>query len=185
MATPTTLPASFVSGAVLEAAQLNNLRGAFRVLQVVSAVKTDTFTTTSTTYTDVTGLSVSITPSATSSKVLIIAQIAVGNVNGGANGFFQLTGGNSGTYIGDAASNRVRSVFGGYSSANQGEVLSSFSVVYLDSPATTSATTYKVQGRVGTIGPTPTLYVNRSQVDADTNAHGRGASSITVLEISA
>jgi hypothetical protein len=37
MATPTTLPASFVAGNILTAAQLNNLRGAFRVLQVVQA----------------------------------------------------------------------------------------------------------------------------------------------------
>jgi hypothetical protein len=44
MATPTTLPATFVAGNVLEAEQLNDLRGAFRVLQTVSTTKTDTFT---------------------------------------------------------------------------------------------------------------------------------------------
>jgi hypothetical protein len=37
MATPTTLPASFVAGSILTAAELNDLRGAFRVLQVVNA----------------------------------------------------------------------------------------------------------------------------------------------------
>ena len=48
MATPTTLPATFVAGNVLTAAQMNDLRGAFRVLQIVSTTKTDTFTTSNT-----------------------------------------------------------------------------------------------------------------------------------------
>ena len=42
------------------------------VLQVVQDVKLDTFTTSSTSFTDVTGLSVDITPSSTSSKVLVL-----------------------------------------------------------------------------------------------------------------
>ena len=153
------------------------------VLQVVSTTKTDTFSTTSTSFTDVTGLSVAITPKFSTSKILVIAQISIGMTNGTGYGFVQLAGGNTSAYIGDAASNRVRCVFGGYSSANQGEVITSNSIVYLDSPATTSATTYKLQGRVGTVGTSPTLYVNRSAVDGDTTAHGRGASSITVMEI--
>ena len=41
------------------------------VLQVVSTTKTDFFSTTSTTYVDVTGLSATITPSSTSSKILV------------------------------------------------------------------------------------------------------------------
>ena len=49
MATPTTLPASFTAGQVLTAAQMNDLRGAFRVLQVVQATKANTFSTTSAT----------------------------------------------------------------------------------------------------------------------------------------
>ena len=42
-----------------------------KVLQVVSTAKTDTFSTSSTSFTDITGLSVAITPSATSSKILV------------------------------------------------------------------------------------------------------------------
>ena len=72
MATPTALPASFTAGDVLTAANMNLLRGAFRILQVVSTTKDDTFTSSSTTFTDVTGVSVSITPSSTNSKVLVI-----------------------------------------------------------------------------------------------------------------
>jgi hypothetical protein len=44
------------------------------VLQVVSTVKTDTFTTVSSSYVDVTGLSVSITPTSATSKILVLVQ---------------------------------------------------------------------------------------------------------------
>lgn len=182
MATPTNLPASFVSGAVLTAAQLNDLRGAFRVLQVVSTAKTDTFTTTSATYTDVTGLTATITPSSTSSKILIIAQVATGLPNNDSMGNLRISGGNATNYVANAASTRVQAVYGGYVNPALTGVIWSFSMVYLDSPATTSATTYAVQGRKGSTG---TVFINRSGVDTDDPNISRGASSITVMEISA
>lgn len=152
-----------------------------KVLQVVQTVKTDTFTTTSTSYTDVTNLSATITPSATSSKILIIAQISQGQTNNANAGHFRLSGGNSTNYVGDTASNRTRSVFGGGQGANMASNIYALTIVYLDSPSTTSATTYKVQGLVSSGA---TLYLNRSQGDVDDAYHGRGASSITVMEIS-
>ena len=182
MATPTTLPATFVAGNVLQAAQLNDLRGAFRVLQVVSTSKTDTFSTTSTSFVDITGLSATITPSSTSSKILLVAQLCWGGTGTTTSmGFFQFAGGNAGTYIGDAASNRIRSVFGGLNVPDQANLTYSAPMVYLDSPSTTSATTYKVQMKVSAA----TGYINRSQADSDDGQRARGASSLTVLEISA
>jgi hypothetical protein len=72
MATPTNLPASFVSGAILTAAQQNDLRGAFRVLQVIYST-TATFTTFGdTTYAD-SNLTATITPQSTTSKILVLA----------------------------------------------------------------------------------------------------------------
>lgn len=187
MATPTTLPASFVSGAVLTAAQMNNLRGAFRVLQVLQDTKLDTFSTTSTTYTDVTGLSIAITPSDTNSKILVIAQVNIStSTTNQQSAHIQLAGGNSGTYVGDAASNRVRaaaSTHNFWSEYYASAVPISTSIVYLDSPATTSATTYKVQMRVSS--NTITGYVNQSGVDTDSAVYARVPSSITVMEISA
>ena len=73
MATPTNLPAAFVSGAILTADQMNNLRGAFRVLQVIRDTDTTTRSTTSSSFTDVTGVSVTITPQSTTSNILVIA----------------------------------------------------------------------------------------------------------------
>ena len=179
MATPTTLPSTFTSGQVLTAAQMNNLRGAFRILQVVSTAKTDAFTTTSTSFTDVTGLSVSITPSATSSKILVMAYVMAG-VSGDIALNARLMRDTTAIFIGDTAGSRPRDTFyTGFNAANLGMP---FSPVFLDSPNTTSATTYKVQVFVNS----GTAYINRSASDRDTTAYdGRSASSITVMEISA
>jgi hypothetical protein len=150
---------------------------------VVQAVKTDTFTTTSDTYTTVTGLSTSITPTSNTSKVLVIAQISVGLSNADAMGHFKVTRGGTEIYVGDASSSRVQNVFGGYNYVNNQGLLVSQSIVYLDSPATTSATNYRVEARRGNAAGT--ARVNLPQ-DGTNNANfGRGVSSITVIEVAA
>lgn len=180
MATPTTLPATFVAGNVLTAAQMNNLRGAFRVLQVVSTTKTDTYThSTGATFSSVTGLSAAITPSATSSKVLVIAQVSFGGNNGST--WFKITGGNTASYVGDAASNRTRIASASLPAVNT--QMNNAILLYLDSPASTSAITYQVQIAAG--DNATTTYVNRTPTDTDTTTYTRGASTITVMEISA
>ena len=185
MATPTTLPAAWTTGQVLTSTALNNLRGAFRILQVVSTAKTDTFTTTSTTYTDITGLTATITPSSTSSKIMIFAQVSfsVGPSAGNA-AFFRINGGNASSFIGNGSSTRTQAAIFGPNATGWtiGLTAVTYPIIYLDSPATTSATTYAVQGRTGTAG---TLYLNRSEIDTDSANYGRLTSSITVMEISA
>ena len=179
MATPTTLPSTFVAGDVLTAAQMNNLRGAFRVLQVVSTTKTDTFTTTSTTFTDVTGLTVSITPSSTSSKILVIGSLSASDDYGSQAGSARFARGGTGIFVGDTAGSRTS----GFSPAPSfaGTFLT-MGATYLDSPASTSALTYSWQVALAGAG---TFYVNRSKTDTNSAAFQRAASSITVLEISA
>ena len=71
MATPTNLPAVAVSGEILTAAYVNNLRGAFRVLQVIAG-STNTQTGKSTGTYGTSTLSAAITPQATSNKVLVM-----------------------------------------------------------------------------------------------------------------
>ena len=178
MATPTTLPASFTAGQVLTAAQMNNLRGAFRVLQVVTTAKTDTFSTTSTSMTDVTGLSVSITPSSADSKVLVLVQLNGGNDGSSTNFFGNLVRGATTIDVGDAAGSRAAVTFFSEASVQ----LSTQTAVFLDSPATTSATTYKIQIRTQGVG---TVFVNRRGTDNDATERPRTASTITVMEISA
>jgi hypothetical protein len=180
MATPTTLPASFSSGAVLTAAQMNNLRGAFRVLQIVSTTKTDTYThNTGRTFSSVTGLTAAITPSATSNKVLVIAQISMSG-NNGAN-WLKITGGNSASYVGATAGSRIPVATSQVLAATV--AMTNVVMLYLDSPATTSATTYGVE--IAAQDGATTTYINRTPTDTDNNTFARAASTITVMEISA
>jgi hypothetical protein len=179
MATPTTLPATFVAGNVLTAAQMNNLRGAFRVLQVVSTTKTDTFSASvaSAGITDVTGLSATITPSSTSSLILCIAQVGKGTY-----GALVLKRGTTEIAIGAAAGSRNQ--ISSNAIGIDGNQPTYVGMHILDNPATTSATTYQVALHQS-VASTTTLYCNRSDTDTDSANASRTASTITVMEISA
>jgi hypothetical protein len=180
MATPTTLPASFTAGQVLTAAQQNALRGAFRVLQVVSTSKTDTFTTASTSYVDITGLSVSITPQSTTSKVLVIVQLSASQTFGTNQCATRLVRDSTAIDIGDTAGSRSSAL--AQVRGLSADTPLTIPATFLDSPATISALTYKMQAINLSAG---TFYVNRSTTDTDNSTHVRTASTITVMEISA
>jgi hypothetical protein len=190
MATPTTLPATFVAGNVLTAAQMNDLRGAFRILQVVTTTKTDTFvsgTVSQGADVDITGLSVSITPSSTSSLVLVVADVTGAVAVSGNRAFFAINLYRGATAIsrGDTAGSRTRisKITGDEGAAT---ALQSLTAIHVDSPATTSATTYKVAAvNALTVNATATVYVNRTITDTDSNIWMRTPSSLTVMEISA
>ena len=154
------------------------------IVQIKQTTKTDTFSTSSQSYTDVTGLSVSITPTSSSSKIFIILDIKVGAGHEDAAFAGRLVRGSTAIYVGDAASNRTQASFGtSRQSGNAGyDVIQDRQAVFLDSPSTTSATTYKVQV-TGNNGR-DTL-VNRAYDDSDDDNSPRVASSITVMEVSA
>ena len=177
--TTLTLPAT--SGTVLTSANIGSNLPTGSVLQVVSAAKTDTFSTTSTSMVDVTGLSVSITPSSTSNKIIILYQLN-GGVDPNVQGIFmQLARDSTAIFIGDAASSRPRNTCTIVPLSQYGVQTASGS--FLDSPSTTSSTTYKIQmmvnGGGGNLG-----YVNRSVADRNTSLYDpRTSSSITVMEV--
>jgi hypothetical protein len=174
MATPTNLPASQTTGNVLTAAYVNDMRGAFRNLQLVQTNLSTITSTTSSTATDITGFSVSITPQSTSNKVLVTVNLNVGFASADDTYFYLYRG-----------STAIAGGTGGTTSAaayRRGNIISdtgmdTITLSFLDSPATTSATTYKMQWstRVGT------LYANRRGSDTLVAT----ASTITVEEISA
>jgi len=151
------------------------------ILQVVSTAKTDTFTTSSTSYTPITGLSATITPRSTSSKILVLAQISHGFPSGNGYGFFKVTRGGTDIYKGDTAGSRTTGVFGGYSSVDLTIAMESGSIMTLDSPSTTSSITYQAEVVLGGAGTL--AYINRSASDNDNAQRGRGASSITLIEV--
>lgn len=148
-------------------------------VQVVQTVKTDTFTTSSATWTDLTGLSASITPSSSSSKVLINISLCFQG-DAATQGYAQLVRGSTAIAIGDANGSRVRFTLNQY--VNQVNEARTLSFMFLDSPATTSSTTYKIQ--LQNQANSGTIYVNRSTTWANDATSGTGISSITLMEIS-
>ena len=152
------------------------------VLQVVSTTKTDSFSAQSASLVDITGLSVAITPSATSSKVLIMVQCHI--VGDNSNLLLQLLRGSTAIYQGDASGSRGRgSMVGLYDASNGTGAYGAGAnhIHFLDSPSTTSATTYKLQGAV--LDSSNTFYIGRTQYDLDNANASRVPSTITVMEI--
>jgi len=150
------------------------------VLQVVQTAKTDSFTTTSTSYVDITGLSLSITPSSASSKILVLYNVNGSTPGDTMHGYLTLIRNSTEIFKADTAGSR-RSATSVINTATQQQF--TYSAAYLDSPATTSATTYKVQA-LSSNGTS--LSINRSARDADLLAYdGRTVSSIIALEIAA
>ena len=150
--------------------------GGGKLGQVVSTALKSTVTTTSTTYVDVTGLTVDITPTATDSKVLVQVSMNVEPTNGYISSIKLVR--DSTDIVGDAAGDRDRGTFwvkGHYASTMYNQAL-----LYLDSPATTSAVTYKMQWLVETGG---TYALNRTVSDEDSTGRPRNLSTITVMEI--
>lgn len=145
------------------------------IKQVVQAVKTDTFSWASGSFTDITGMSVSITPTNASNKILILVNCPVSTSSADAVDL-RLVRNSTAICIGDAASVRIQASVSGLF---QSDVTSPCSIMFLDAPATTSATTYKIQGFLST----GTGYGNRSSSDNDNTAHYRLASTITVMEV--
>jgi hypothetical protein len=158
-----------------------SLIGGGKVLQVVSTTKTDTFTTTSS-MVDITGLSVNITPSATTSKILILSAVNGSQEVGVTRGYLILKRDSTDIFIGTDLGSR----FGGsgsFSSMAASIASPTVSTCFLDSPSTTSQVTYKWQG--GNKGNAGSFYINRTDSDSNDSTQIRLASSITVMEIGA
>ena len=162
MATPTTLPAAFVAGDVLLAEQLNDVRGAFRILQVVSATYSTQITTTSGTYVT-SNLTATITPTSDTSQIYIVCTGNFGNTGAGYVRATIFRGTVTGTNL--AAGTQFSNTYALHPLP--------FAMNYLDSPATTSATTYTL-GYFST-NPAATAYM-----------HAAPATSVlTLMEVSA
>ena len=138
--------------------------------QVVTADKTDVFTTSSTSYVDVTGWTATITPSSTSSRIVVMYSAGT-SCNTGAYTAFQIVRG--ATAVGNAAASGSRSAANKAYLDNNATGGFAVSGMYVDSPSTTSATTYKIQvkvhGNTLTIGATLTNQDNAATFTSLTN----------------
>jgi hypothetical protein len=141
--------------------------GGGKVLQVVSGTYSTSTLVSSSSFTD-TGLSLAITPTLTTSKVLVIVsqQVKVSDTGSDAAGAWQLVRGATAIVtVGSSGYEAFEVLAGQYRTV--------FNYTYLDSPATTSATTYKTQVR---------RFVASNTVTAQDNS---APSQITLLEIGA
>jgi hypothetical protein len=137
MATPTTLPGDFSPGQVLTAANMDDLRGAFRILQVVYGSDSAQVINSTNVYAD-TGLTATITPQATSSKILVVlCQNGCSKEAGNASSYLLVQLLRNSTVIGTFS--------GGATGVSQANKFGSIAATVLDTPTTTSAITYKTQ----------------------------------------
>ena len=156
--------------------------GGGKILQVVTATKSDTFTTTNTSMTDITGLTVNITPAATSSKILVLSAVKGSQDVNAGRGYLRLMRDSTAIFVGDTAASRLRGS-GSFWSGHSTVASPTVSSCYVDSPSSTSALTYKWQGARS--AGTGTFFINRTEADGDETGQIRMASTITVMEIGA
>ena len=151
------------------------------IIQVKMGTFTDRFTTNSATMVD-TGLSVSITPTRADSKILVNVSLgSFANGTGLKRAFMNIVRDSTNVIVGDADTGHevtaaVNTRASGYASGTQ--IPLSFMV--LDSPATTSSVTYKVQASIGS--DSGNVYLNYAE--SNDQYSGNTASTIVVMEVS-
>jgi hypothetical protein len=129
----------------------------------------------------VTGLTASITPSSSSSKILILGQVTGSTT---AHGWYShLFRGATEISSGTIEGSRTGAVSGGVGSTDlNGLIQSNIFFTFLDSPSTASSVTYSIE--VSHLsGITQTVYVNRSKDDTNVAANRRTVSTITLMEV--
>ena len=134
---------------------------------------------------DVTGLSATITPSSTSSRVLV--SVRWSGEFSIADHAFRLRLKRNGAYIGEAsaAGNRgmaISAVNISYDGIDHDSTPTSSSFQYLDSPSSVGSTTYVLDISSGS-GSAQTIYNNRTVGDSNTSGYERLTSSITLTEV--
>ena len=155
------------------------------ILQVVQAVKTDTASSTSATFADISGLSVSITPASTSNKILVTCNIYAGGDDNSFTGY-KVFRDSTAIGLGTAATGNQTNV--SFSSFSTNATSSAFGLrnatfEFLDSPSSTSSLTYKIQ--FASLFNDDDVYINRPQQQSDISAIMFPISSITVKEVAA
>jgi hypothetical protein len=155
------------------------------IIQVQTTTLTSAFSwTTKGAWTNITGLSVSITPQSTTSKILVLLNLTDG---GGGNNYervYQITRNGTAIGLGPTFSNQmVQACFQtGIGSLATNAVCNTGIWQFVDSPSTTSSTTYQLQGWASSSSVT-TSYINQPYVP-NTSFSSGGSSTITVMEIS-
>ena len=158
-----------------------------KILQVLQTFKTDAFSRNSTSFGDITGMNVSITPASSSNKILIVCHLSVGTNGNGYAGFRLLRDstniGHSTALDSQNSANTRDSAFAfGDESSQATYKLNTVSYSFLDSPSSTSSLTYKLTVRTWS---STTFRLNRPQSIGNAAYTMAGTSSITAMEVAA
>lgn len=148
-----------------------------QVIQVLSTTKTDTFSqSATTTFADVTGLSVTITPASASNKILVIATLGIISGTSLNQMFFRMVRDSTNLLLPSSAGSRTLCNFGIQVNGDDKANMAGYQL--LDSPNTTSSVSYKVQA-----ASQSTVNINGTNSDANASYTARGTATITVMEI--
>ena len=149
------------------------------IIQIKHALKTDAFSTSSTSFVDITGLSVTLTPKFSTSKFLVTYHVTVGH-NTQTQNTVQLVRqvGGSDTVINPVAYNQGTSLqFFGSSNAGWDRGVMAYQII--DSPGTASAVNYRLRTYI--YSSSVIQYINRCH----NSSNNTGTSVLTVMEVSA
>lgn len=158
------------------------------ILQVVSTTKTDTFSASlaEAAFTEITGLTATITPRSTSSKILAVVSVYGGNSITSRQGSFavKLQRGATDIALGDTDGSRTSVTAHDFNSVDGDANVATLAFQFLDSPSTTASTTYSVEiGNITNSTSTGTFYVNRAATSNDNQRIARPVSTITLMEV--
>ena len=166
-----------------EAGTVDTLQRAGNVLQVVNTTYTGAFSQALSYNTKINNVQASITPTNTSSKILIMCHVFwEGSLPDHNMGWFLYR--DSTLLRAPTAGSRtpVISMAGtGYYDNDQASTPTTVAIHYFDTPSTTSAITYAP----GVYTASGTIYINRTVLDSNVDGYERGISSITLMEIAA
>ena len=153
------------------------------IIQVKQTFKTDqTSISANGSFQDISGMSVSITPTRSDSKIMVMFMVSVGSGNVGSVHGIRLMRDSTAIGIADASGSRGRATVGEFTAhSNATNTIVPANSIFIDSPSTTSAITYKLQ-HIAANGQTG--YINRSGENLNQAHHSVGTSHITVMEVS-
>ena len=152
-----------------------------KVLQIVTTTFTDTQATSGEdSFHDIPNLNTSITPSATSSKILLIGHVMGSSQNASATGRVMINLLRDSTTIGASSTSSTRVECHNASYTDDGANAATMPINFIDSPSSTSEITYKVQILTDIGGG---IRINAAPGDSNNNAYPRAVSTLTLMEI--
>ena len=159
------------------------LGGGGKVLQVIQDIETASSSEEIATGTfSAAILSASITPSSSTSKILVMCNLHLSTTNASSGCHAILKRDGTGIGLGDAAGNATRATGGNLGNALSSRFIANIGMTILDTPSSTSNLTYTAHGKHGAAGTT-TLYWNKEGSNDTDSMDGRVSSTITLMEI--